>query len=290
MRAIGGATQRNFEGPIQTIIPWASNLYTETLIDEVRAKPSATAFWGFWMLGGMSGGGMGFIFDPAHKAGGARPPGRIDARCKQRLAGGVPFAMEPVVYDFSINERGTLPSYLRQLGHSARRLLQPGSSRGAAQGPALAFSLRASDLERFSLACQTPGARRPTRRTFSIGCCRRAQEPTGTTIRWNRCCRGMASIPSSTNAFSRAARRPHRACTESASGLQLNRRRPADLSSMPRKGVEDELPHRRGGARLRRGRGRNPAGGAGSRWTRGAGVVKALSPFCRLAGKASHFS
>ena len=36
VRAIGSATQRNFEGPIQTIIPWASNLYTETLIDEVR--------------------------------------------------------------------------------------------------------------------------------------------------------------------------------------------------------------------------------------------------------------
>jgi len=33
VRAIGSATQRNFEGPIQTIIPWASNLYTETLID-----------------------------------------------------------------------------------------------------------------------------------------------------------------------------------------------------------------------------------------------------------------
>ena len=38
VRAIGGATQRNFDGPIQTIIPWASNLYTETLIHEVRAE------------------------------------------------------------------------------------------------------------------------------------------------------------------------------------------------------------------------------------------------------------
>ena len=36
VRAIGGATQRNFDGPIQTIIPWASNLYTESLIREVR--------------------------------------------------------------------------------------------------------------------------------------------------------------------------------------------------------------------------------------------------------------
>jgi len=31
------------------------------------------------------------------------------------------------------------------------------------------------------------------------------------------------------------------------------------------------------------------SGGAGSRWTRGAGVVKALSPFCRLAGRHRSF-
>ena len=36
IRAIGAATERNFFGPIQTIIPWASNLYTETLI---RSRP-----------------------------------------------------------------------------------------------------------------------------------------------------------------------------------------------------------------------------------------------------------
>ena len=34
------------------------------------------AFWGFWMLGGMSGGGMGFIFDPARKA---EAQNRLDA-------------------------------------------------------------------------------------------------------------------------------------------------------------------------------------------------------------------
>jgi hypothetical protein len=38
IRAIGAATERNFFGPVQTIIPWASNLYTETLIDAVRAE------------------------------------------------------------------------------------------------------------------------------------------------------------------------------------------------------------------------------------------------------------
>ncbi|MBS1859597.1 MAG: UTP--glucose-1-phosphate uridylyltransferase, partial [Acidobacteria bacterium] len=56
IRAIGACTQKNFDGPIQTIIPWAGNLYTETLIRRARAE-FGDDFWGFWMLGGMSGGG-----------------------------------------------------------------------------------------------------------------------------------------------------------------------------------------------------------------------------------------
>src|ERR1035438_10897990 len=43
--AIGASTQHNFEGPIQTIIPWASNLYTETLIRRAREEMGA-GFWG----------------------------------------------------------------------------------------------------------------------------------------------------------------------------------------------------------------------------------------------------
>src|SRR5438128_11317752 len=30
--SLGAATTRNFFGPIQTIIPWASNLYTQSLV------------------------------------------------------------------------------------------------------------------------------------------------------------------------------------------------------------------------------------------------------------------
>jgi hypothetical protein len=59
IKALGEATTANFEGPLQTIVPWASNFYTETLIREVKQQFGAD-FWGFWMLGGMSGGGMGF--------------------------------------------------------------------------------------------------------------------------------------------------------------------------------------------------------------------------------------
>ena len=71
VRDIARATTRNFFGPIQTIIPWASNHYTETLIEQVRRRFGAS-YWGFLMLGGISGGGMGFIFDPPAKG---RGPG-----------------------------------------------------------------------------------------------------------------------------------------------------------------------------------------------------------------------
>ena len=35
--ALGAATTLNFRGPLQTIIPWASNLYTETLIARAQS-------------------------------------------------------------------------------------------------------------------------------------------------------------------------------------------------------------------------------------------------------------
>ncbi len=104
--AIGAATERNFAGPIQAIIPWASNLYTETLIRRAREEMGSD-FWGFWMLGGMSGGGMGFLFHPAVKARAAERLEIIMRETKRQMERAVPFAMEPVVYDFRINEGGT---------------------------------------------------------------------------------------------------------------------------------------------------------------------------------------
>ena len=91
---------------MQTIVPWATNLYTETLIAEVRAE-FGERFWGFWMLGGMSGGGMGFIFEPRSKAEAQERLQAIMSAARRRFEHALPFAMEPVVYDFAINERGT---------------------------------------------------------------------------------------------------------------------------------------------------------------------------------------
>jgi hypothetical protein len=110
VKEIGQFTQQNFEGPIQTIIPWSANYYTELLIQTVT-KEFGDKFWGFWMMGGMSGGGMGFIFDPNVKAIAQKRLGEIMLEAKKRLIHAVPFAMEPVVYDFKINENGTFAQF-----------------------------------------------------------------------------------------------------------------------------------------------------------------------------------
>ena len=54
---LAALTTKNFFGPLQTIIPWASNLYTETLIERTKEKYKED-FLGFWMLGGAR-----YVFD-----------------------------------------------------------------------------------------------------------------------------------------------------------------------------------------------------------------------------------
>src|SRR5207253_1909448 len=111
IQGVGAATTRNFFGPLQAIIPWASNYFTEQLIGRVKEQFGGD-FWGFWMLGGMSGGGMGFIFDPARKPEGREFLQAEMTRLRGELRNSLPFAMDPVVYDFAINPAGTTADLL----------------------------------------------------------------------------------------------------------------------------------------------------------------------------------
>lgn len=106
LRRVGQLTNENFAGPLQQIIPWCSNRYTESLIEQCRER-YGDRFWGFWMLGGMAGGGMGFIFDPACKAEASEFLQQAMLQTKRQLEKSLPFAMDPVVYDFKINDKGT---------------------------------------------------------------------------------------------------------------------------------------------------------------------------------------
>ncbi|MEI9894649.1 MAG: UTP--glucose-1-phosphate uridylyltransferase [Chthoniobacter sp.] len=152
---VGAVTTRNFQGPIQAIIPWASTYYTERLIEQVRAE-FGTDFWGFWMLGGMSGGGMGFIFAPARKSEAQRRLQEIMSATKRELQHALPFAMDPVVYDFAINENGTFADLLTNAdalmpaGYYA--LTVPELLR---QDQRTLSPLRRAELDKFGAACRT---------------------------------------------------------------------------------------------------------------------------------------
>ena len=286
VRAIGGATQRNFDGPIQTIIPWASNLYTETLIRKVRAE-FGDAFWGFWMLGGMSGGGMGFIFDPKRKPEAQQRLGDLMREVSGKLAGGVAFAMKPVVYDFSINERGTFAEL--KLGADAilpddyYNTVLPAMLR---KDQRLLSECERGDLERFSsLSHDAPGARERARgfldRLLPHG---NRDEEQAETLDSVLARNGFDPVQHERiQAELRAGhigvaqnRLPASVQIEDVAAEQLfDARREVD-TKFTKMGEEALAAGTVAVVTL--------SGGAGSRWTHGAGVVKALSPFCRLAG------
>jgi len=293
VRAIGAATTRNFRGPIQAIIPWASNHFTETLIERVRGRFGAD-FWGFWMLGGMSGGGMGFIFEPSR-----RPEAQVVMRelmttAKRELEHALPFAMEPVVYDFAINERGTWADWLAgenglmPAGYYTRTV--PGLLR---QDRHTLPGARRAELDKLGAAARTqPELRGLVQSLFEVMLPRRAGD--GSEGR---------SLPELLGelGFDRTQHEHIRHdLREGRIGLAQNRLRPdaviedirdTDVQRFPGFDADTARWREAGLASLRHGEVAvlTLAAGAGSRWTQGAGVVKALHPFCRLAGRHRTF-
>ncbi len=291
IRAVGALTTRNFSGPIQAIIPWASNLYTETLIERVRAE-FADDFWGFWMLGGMSGGGMGFIFEPGKHARAGDRLQAIMAETKAALDAALPFAMDPVVYDFAINERGTWGELIT--GDAA---LMP-SGYYVMTVPTLLrqergqlSTLRRAELDRFGAACRT--------RPELAGMVQMLFDRLLPRTRHEEVIEHSLDALLARYGFDRLQHEQIRADLRAGRiGLAQNR-------LPPNSAIRDVEP----GDIIDAADGLSPrlrdvgiqalsegavavvtlAGGAGSRWTQGAGVVKALHPFCRLCGEHRTF-
>ncbi len=154
VRAIGRLTTSNWEGPLKGIIPWVSNKFTESIIREVR-QTLGDDFWGFLMLGGMSGGGMGFFVAPHRHEAFRDEVLTIMRKVKADLDDALPFAMEPVVYDFHINPHGTFAE-LRE----GREAMMPARyytlqvPRMIAEGPTVA-DLRKTDIDHFANCGET---------------------------------------------------------------------------------------------------------------------------------------
>jgi hypothetical protein len=63
IRKLAELTSKNFFEPIQTIIPWATTLYTEQLIEKIKDR-FKDKFWGFVMLGACPAAGWGSLSIP----------------------------------------------------------------------------------------------------------------------------------------------------------------------------------------------------------------------------------
>jgi hypothetical protein len=298
IRAIGAATMRNFAGPLQTIIPWASNLYTELLIERVR-REFGSGFWGFWMLGGMSGGGMGFIFDPA-----VRPiaQDRIQAimdSVKGRIDKALPFAMNPVVYDFAINERGTWATLLRDDDPATPPLMPPGYyaliapdliQRDRSQLP----DVRRHEMDRFGQASRTDPAYSSLVPALFDRLLPRAGRSQDQHTRLETLLDefGFDHVQHEQIRSDLKAGRIGLAQNRLPIASDIRDVEPEDVYDMTR-GQAATLEEARalGMEALARGAAAvvSLAGGVGSRWTQGAGVVKALHPFCKLGGRHRTF-
>jgi hypothetical protein len=235
---------------------------------------------------------MGFLFDPRQQAIARDRLRAIMSDTKQQMEHAVPFAMEPVVYDFAVNEHGTQAVLLRGDG----ALMPAGYYQQAVptllrMESRLLSPLRRTELERFTAACHNvpeflgmvqyvfehliPQSAPGTERSQSLEALLEA------------------------HGFDRAEHEQIQADLRSGRvGLAQNR---LPISSrITDVGPVDLFDATQGMPESYQKIGRDAlaagtvavvsfAGGAGSRWTKGAGVVKALNPFCKLGGKHRSF-
>ncbi|MEX0322332.1 MAG: UTP--glucose-1-phosphate uridylyltransferase [Puniceicoccaceae bacterium] len=315
IRDMGMATTEHFFGPLKDIIPWSSNAFTERMIREVSEslesqlghdskgddnKQIGTArlgevFWGFWMLGGMSGGGMGLIVNPAYRERAKPVIGEILSRLKSEYENALPFAMDPVIYDFKINRNGSIC-----------RKLSPAQAGNGDNGEA---AVAGESFLKEYLRYQLPGLlqKHPSERSQQNGmdleCVRKLSldHASGFLLslvpeelsRTDGHADGMdLDTLLQLNGFDRTQHEQIRDDLRAGRvGLSQNR--------LPSKTIiedvgRDELQfkfdrdecRKVGKAALEDGKCAvlTLAAGAGSRWTQGAGVVKALHPFAPING------
>ena len=291
IQAIGKSTNENFFGPIQTIIPWATNQFTESIIARLKAE-FGNDFWGFWMLGGMSGGGMGYLFKPSRKREAQNRLLDIMRSEKSVFEHGIPFAIEPVVYDFAINEQGSSAEMLAGqktvLPQGYYALMVPPLLR---KDPHTISAFQRNELEQFTLACKTnPSLEGMLQQIFD-----RILPAPETETKYHKTLEGLLSQ----YGFDQVQHDQIKADLRSGRiGLAQNRlpvnTKITDVEDgdvVDLSGTPLARHHEIGSDAIASGSVAvlTLAAGAGSRWTKGAGTVKALNPFCRLGGSHRTF-
>ena len=108
-KLLGSLTQKIFDGPLRSIIPGVDNAFTQACIAAAR-QHFGSDFWGFCMLGGMSGGGMAMWVNPAARATVEAAWPAILVEISNAFQHSMPFVITPVACRIAINERGTWSS------------------------------------------------------------------------------------------------------------------------------------------------------------------------------------
>jgi len=293
IRSVARLTTENFVGPLQVIIPWCTNCFTDSMIEQCRAR-WGDQFWGFLMLGGMSGGGMGFFFAPEVQKEARDWLLQTLVTTKREMQTRLPFAMDPVVYDFAINDRGSWAELLQ--GEAATMpdgyyaILAPKLIRKDMRDLS-AQSQR--ELMRLNRSCREGDGRARWLLDRIL-----PQAQTGSDSKTQL----LESLR--INGFDRQQHELIRSELLSGRiGLSENRLHPeTTIQDVAAKDLSDlrNLNPTLSGQSMESKSGRDAlergevavvtlAAGVGSRWTGGAGVVKGMHPFCKFAGKHRSF-
>ena len=294
IKKLASNTARNWEYPIKTIIPWASTYFTEQLIAKAK-KQFGENYYGFLMLGGMSGGGMGMFVNPDRYEASKQEVLDILRKTKDELKDSLPFAMDPVVYNWRINNKGSWSSL--QEGEKA---LMPEQyyaiqvSELVRKDPASISYVRRAEIDYFTTCCDRDKQAYPLLRTI-VSNLFKVSDPSS---QGNRSLENeKARQIKEQNGFDYIQHEEIREQLQKGRiGLSRNRLpaetsiedvRPGDLVQLEAlDGVEKV-----GAAAIKAGKVgvMSLAAGVGSRWTKGAGVIKALNPFVEIEGTHRSF-
>ncbi len=296
VRGLGQATTRNWNGPLKRIIPWVTNEFTETIIREARAAMGED-FWGFLMLGGMSGGGMAFFVAPHRHDEFQDRIAAIMRHAKAELDDALPFAMEPVVYDFRINPAGTVAT----LKSGPDAMMPP--SYYAIQVPRMigapAGSLsvhRRADVDHFATHFPDQTEQLKLFRTMVNHLFPVTRSAADTTAAdWDaeadRIQRENGFDPVQHEQLREDLQRGRIGLARNRLSVDLDVRDVDDSELIAAAGSWSPSVVRKGEAAIGNGEVAvvTLAAGVGSRWTTGAGVVKAVNPFVQMAGAHRSF-
>lgn len=289
IRKLAANTAYNWENPIKTIIPWASTHFTEQIIQKAKQQLGED-YLGFLMLGGMSGGGMGMFVDPGRYEEHKQRVLEILTTTKQELSASLPFAMEPVVYNWRINQKGSW-SYL----HEGSQALMPDQYYGihvselVRKDPQTVSYVRRAEIDFFTTHCHQNNLAYPLLRTI-VSNLFKVSDPT---TQGNRSLENeKADTIKKENGFDFIQHEEIREQLQKGLiGLSRNRLPfetaiedvlPTDLAHLEAVGQASGI----GEGALKAGKVGvlSLAAGVGSRWTKGAGVIKALNPFVEIDG------